>query len=421
MEREISPRWFVGFRWLAFAGQLLVLGIAVIAFKLTLPWMEIAALLLLIPASNLLFHTRTAKRFSETQVIGGLLVLDTLLLTGVLHQAGGPTNPFTIVYLLHVVLAAVMLGTSWTWAIAVLSSCGFGALFVGSRAVPEWDSHGAHHGFSLHLHGMLIAYIIVALLAAYFLNRIVGDLRKKERAFERLKNTAINQQKLASLTTIVGGAAHELGTPLATIAVVTHELERSIKHRYSDPDLLDDVALLNQETARCKKVLQDLSERTGDLLGEAPQAVTVSDLLQDAIEPLRLKLPFSVHGKVDSLIPRVPRKSLTLAIRALVKNAFEASQSTGKPVEILATESGQRMILEIQDSGTGMDAETLERVGEPFFSSKQPGHGMGLGVYLSRLTVEQLGGSLTINSQPGRGTKVKLMFPVDCSVVTEAA
>jgi two-component system sensor histidine kinase RegB len=422
MKGEISSLLFIRLRWFAFLGQLIILTVAIGIFQLTLPWVEILSLLMLIPVSTLLARVVFDRRISEKRFVGYLLAFDTLLLTAILYQAGGPTNPFTIVYLLHVVLAAVMLTPNWTWTITILSSIGFSSLFIYSRPVPEWESHGAHHGLSLHLHGMLLAYLVVAILVTYFLTKIVGELQRNQRMLERLQNSAMNQNKLASLTTITAGAAHELGTPLATIAVVTHEIERRVAARYSDRELLDDLALLKEEITRCKEVLQQLSEKTGDLIGEAPQPTTVSELLNEAVKPLKFTSAMHISGETNFLMPNVPRKSLTLAVRALLKNAFEASQDTKAPIEVAVVSADDKeIVIEVKDRGTGMDPETLERVGEPFFSTKPTGSGMGLGVYLSKLTVEQLGGGFFISSEWGRGTKVRLVFPANCSMLQKAA
>lgn len=414
MEKGIRSLWFIRLRWFAFLGQLLVLALAVGHFALSLPWISIAISLSLIPLSNITAQMSIKKYFSEKLLVGGLLALDTFILTAILCLAGGPTNPFTIVYLLHVVLAAVMLTPVWTWGIAILSSFGFGVLFLLSIPVPEWESHGAHHGLSLHLHGMLFAYIVVALLVAHFLSKIVGELQRKERKLQRLETLEANQQRLASLTTITANAAHELGTPLSTIAVVSHELGRMLLKRDADRDLLDDIALLKNETARCKAIIQELSERTGDLIGEVPQSLRVQDLLHDAIRPIKSDCEIKIIGSVE-IFMRVPRKALVLAVRALVKNAVEATNGDNKPIEIEAQINGAEILLEIRDSGIGMDGEALERIGEPFFSTKGQGKGMGLGVYLSKLTVEQLGGSLVFKSIYSHGTHALMTFPIDCA------
>lgn len=418
LQRALSSS-FIRLRWCAFFGQLLVLIAAVGFFDLTLPWEKILLLLAIIPVSNLAARTLFASKIREEQLVGGLLVLDTILLTAVLREAGGPTNPFTIVYLLHVVLAAVMLTPAWTWSIAALSCTGFFSLFVSSRAVPEWEHHGAHHGFSLHLHGMLAAYITVAFLVAYFLSKIVGELRRKEHRLSRLEHIAANQQRLTTLTTMTAGAAHELGTPLGTIAIVSHELEKALERKYPDKLLLEDVALLKSEISRCKKVLEELAKQSGDLLGEYLESLSASQLIAEAIVPLAAENRVNVSGSTDLLLHRVPRNALTIALRALLKNALEASENS--PIEVEVTQRNQEVQFQIRDRGMGISSENLERIGEPFFSTKGAGKGMGLGVYLTKLTAEQLGGTLSFASKLGEGTQALFSFPLSAHNEEKAA
>ena len=417
-ERERSPLWFIRLRWLAFLGLMLVLAAAILVFRFEFPGAAVTAVLLLIPISNLAAQSQAARVLPETALVGTLLAIDTVVLTVILHHAGGPTNPFTNIYLLYVVLAAVMLSPAWAWSITAITSLCFALLFVAAPPAVGMHDHGSHHGFSLHLHGMFFAYVIVATLVSYFLNKIVGELRKKERKLERLENVTSNQQRLASLATITASAAHEFGTPLATIAVVTRELERNITKKCPDPGLLEDLALLKTETMRCKQILADLSEKTGDLMGEAPQSVSVGELITDAVEALRVGERIQPIGALDIVLPSVPRKAIAIALKALLKNAVEASAS---PVEVEVAQSNQDIQILVRDRGPGIDADTLERVGEPFFSTKTNEHGTGLGVYLSRLTVEQLGGNLDITSELGKGTCATLTLPTNSSTLEQAA
>lgn len=410
MKERILPASFIRLRRYAFLGQFFILVLASGFFKLTLPVYSIAALLLIIPFTNFLFRSRLLRNVPEVTRAGSFLSLDTLVLTVVLYLAGGPTNPFTIVYLLHVVLAAVLLGPGWTWIITALSAAGFSALFIDSVSIPEWSHHGAHHGFSLHLHGMLFAYVTVSTLIAYYLTRLVRELREKERRILRLENIAAGQRQLASLTTITAGAAHELGTPLGTISLIAHELYRTLAEQESDNELLEDLSLLKSEVMRCKDIIHTLSEKSGDLLGEPPKNIMVKDLLEVALS-LAERARVKVSGAEDLYLTGVPKRALGLALHSLVKNALDASEA-GSIVflHIEATPSG--LILTVKDSGCGMDKETLERVGEPFFSTRETGKGMGLGVYLSKLTFEQLGGSISYTSQKARGTVVTVNLPL---------
>ncbi|MCO6432522.1 MAG: HAMP domain-containing histidine kinase [Deltaproteobacteria bacterium] len=411
MRNAYISKWYLHLRWFSFAGQLAVLWLATY-FGLTLPLSTILLILTVIPVTNILAY-RFIHSFSRSTSLGLILTLDTLILTAVLGQAGGPSNPFTIVYLLHLVLAAVMLTPSWTWFIAVLSSISFASLFIISRPVPEWEMHGAHHGFSLHLHGMLFAYMTVSFLAAYFLNKILKELRDKESRLNRLKAIEENQKRLAALATITAGAAHELGSPLGTIAVVAAEMERRITASGNDHVLQEDIKLLKSEVQRCKEVLRELAERTGDRTGEPLQVLSISELLEAATQPLITRAEFDLSGVKDERV-RVPPKALLAAIKNILANAVESYEGMRGIVRVATVTSERQMLLEISDEGCGIAESALERIGEPFFSTKDPGRGLGLGIYLARLTLEQIGGSLNISSIPGRGTSVKMVILRDC-------
>lgn len=404
--------WFIRLRWFSFLGQAIILVSAAGFFKLSLPVERIAGLILLIPITNLICSIKRISQISEFKLVGTLLSIDTILLTAVLYNSGGPTNPFTIFYLLHVVLAAIMLSPPWIWSITALSSFCFSSLFVYSIPVPEWDHHGAHHGFSLHLHGMLFAYIVASLLVAYFLNRIYTELKTKESRLHKLETIAANQKKLATLTTITANAAHELGTPLATIALISHELLQTLAKRLPEKDILEDLELLKKETFRCKKLIQDLSEKTGDIIGEPLIAVSIKSILDEAGQPLKLSASNVVFkGNLQQVIPNMPRSALVLAMRAILKNALDASKEN--PRIIVNVEStGTKILIKVEDHGIGMDAETLSRMGEPFFSTKEFGNGMGLGVYISKLTLDQIGGKIEYHSEPNQGTVVEVSIPL---------
>ncbi len=399
--------------------------IAQIFFSIELPILEILLLLAIIPCSNLYAQSRLIKQIDQQALIGGLLTLDTLLLTGLLYLTGGPTNPFSIVFLLHVVLAAILLNSAWTWTITTLATLCFALLFVDYRVIPEWShahmGHSQHHGFSLHLHGMLFALCAVAVLVAYFINHIVIALRKKERRLQQLENLSQNQQRLMWLTTLIAGSAHELGTPLGTIGIIAYELERELKKLPVSSGIFEDLELLKSETIRCKQILSDLGDKTGDIFGEMPEAVNLKELLNDASAPF-LSSKVDIRLELTENLPALtaPRRALLLAFRALIKNALEASADTQAAVIVRCRNQAERVIVEIIDSGKGLSDEQLSRLGEPFFSTK-PGQGLGLGVYLARLTAQRLGGQLQYTSHKNTGTTAQFEIPREISMALEAA
>ncbi len=407
--------WFIRLRWFAFIAQIIILASTVLFFKVEVNWQKIALILSALPLSNIITTQFLVKKFSAQAITICLIFLDTIILSAILYLSGGPANPFTIVFLLHLVLTAVLLDERWTWVMALTTCAAYVFLFFFS---PETGSdHQHHHGssnsFSLHLYGMLFAFITVAVLVAYFLNKIITELRLKELRLQKLEQLAVNSQRLASLVTITAGTAHELGTPLSTIAVVCKELELELKNLNPSPEILEDLHLIQQEVGRCKDYLSNLSEKTGDLTGETHQSISARDLISQIIAPLYNKNHrFEIEGSADHILNLIPVKSLTIAIRALVKNSLDASSGSIKNVTIRHQIINNYNQIEIIDFGLGMDPETLEMIGEPFFSQKDSKDGLGLGVYLSKLVANQIGGELTFTSTISQGTCAKFRFPV---------
>ena len=413
MQKNNSSNWLINLRWFAFIGQVFVLFLSVFVFKLSIPWKSISLVLILIPVSNLIFKKFESK-INYKIITGSLIVLDIFLLTAVLAFAGGPSNPFTIFYFLGVVLAALLLDSTWTWATAAISSLGFGILFIFSIPVPEWSHHGENMGLSLHLHGMLAAYLSAAFISAYFLNKIALELKTRERKLERLENIAANQKKLAALTTITANAAHELNTPLSTIAVICHELNKSIHKVTDNKAFIEDINLLTEETARCKNIIINLSEKTGDLLGETPANVSLSDLLNEIVLTFSDNAVINLNT-IDQVIKNIPKRALTQAIKAVTKNAIEASEINPAKIEITCSKQRDTIEIKISDNGKGMSQEILERIGEPFYSTKPANNGMGLGIYITKLTLQQLGGHITFDSKINFGTTVTITLPIERS------
>jgi two-component system sensor histidine kinase RegB len=218
------------------------------------------------------------------------------------------------------------------------------------------------------------------------------------------------KDRLASLATLAAGAAHELNTPLGTIAVVATELERYANRTTHDPALAADSRLVRQEVNRCREILRRMSVEGAEPAGEAATSVTVADLLTTVAHALpdaslRIDAPHSLP------LLRVPRHAVEQSLIALAKNAIEASPA-GSPVHLAAARSGKSIRFSIVDSGAGMSPETLRHAGEPFFTSKEPGKGMGLGIFLVRTLADQLGGRSELTSSLGEGTSAALELPL---------
>ncbi|MCC6642418.1 MAG: HAMP domain-containing histidine kinase [Deltaproteobacteria bacterium] len=414
---EIWLPWIVRLRWVAAAGQVCAIVVARAALGLDIP---VGWLLLVAAATGVSNGALVAllPRLSKAPVptVTSVLALDVVLLTALLALSGGPANPFSVLYLVHVALAAVVLGVRSALGIATLSAIGYASLFVlpGVSGL-EHALHGPG-AMTLHLAGMWIATAAAAGIIGLFVAQIVAALRRREAQVRALERTAARAEKLVSLSTLAAGAAHELATPLGTIAVAAGELTRRLSSGEPGPAAKDDARLILEEVARCREILSRMQAGGGGTVGEGPEPIDVIDLLSGVREELR---PFErdrlrIERCPETLALRAPRRAIVQSLVSLVRNALLATPAPGSVV-LRAGRSAERVRFEVVDEGAGMTHDVLERAGEPFFTTRAPGEGMGLGIFLARAVAEQLGGAVRLESQPGRGTRA--LFEVDVDAV----
>jgi two-component system sensor histidine kinase RegB len=401
-------------RWVTVGGLALILVVLTAAFEVSLPTGRLALLIAAMAATNLALARAVARaRPIGRGALGAVFGLDIVLLTATLQLTGGPANPLSVLYLVPVTVAAVSLGRGWTWLLTALSIAGFGALFVWSLPLPSFGAAHVHAGpMSDHLLGMWLAFVAAALVIAYFVERATRALAERERELAALRATAARNERLASLTTLAAGAAHELATPLATIAVAAHELERAAAGGADAAEVLDDARLIRAEVDRCHEILDQLSGRaSGATVAEGPLD------LADLVARVRRKLSPAEADRLDERCAlatsraALPGEALARILGSLVRNAFEATPAPRR-VALAAGEEGGSLRFTVRDEGLGMPPEVLARAGEPFFTTKQPG-GFGLGLFLARHFAEEFGGVLRLTSVPGAGTTAVLEFPLE--------
>ncbi|MCL4822400.1 MAG: HAMP domain-containing histidine kinase [Vicinamibacteria bacterium] len=403
---EISLDWVIRLRWWAVAGQTATVLMAQAVFG----GLRLAALFALIgalAATNLALALWRRRLRAPRLACGAVLAFDTLLLTGLLQVAGGAYNPFSVLYLVHITLAAVVLGSRWTWFLAGLAVACFGMLFL----LPTPHLHHAAPDMSLHLRGMWIAFAVAAALTAYFVVHLTTALERRDEALAAMRERVSRHQRVAAVTTLATGAAHELGTPLATIAVASKELERAVRE-LPEPHasrLAEDAGLIRAELERCRGILDRLATDAGQAAGEDPGLLGPEELAAAirAAAAARERDCLHVTARPGPALS-LARGALLQVVQNLARNALEAG-ATAVRIEVDSAEG--RMRLRVADDGAGMEHHVLERAGEPFFSTKAPGSGLGLGLFVARSLVEQMGGRLRIDSTPGRGTEVCVEVP----------
>lgn len=410
----IDATWLIRLRWISAVSQLALILVVSLVFAVQLPLAELCVVLglLLVTNAGLAMSTRV-RAAPSTLEVGSVLILDTLLLYATLFLTGGPSNPFSIVFLVHIALAAVVLGARWTWLLAGVASVCFAALFFWHRPLPG-VSHDMHDSFSFHLYGMFIAFLLTALLVAFFVSRVASQLQETEQQLRESEGERQKQLRLSSLATLAAGAAHELATPLSTIAIAAGELAEELRNT---PLLHDDVELIRKQVKRCKEVLDQMGASGGQLKGELSTAISSRSVVTGVLDELPPKRQALVDCEIKTPAELyLPSVGLRQSLLALVRNALDASDQKGK-IRVTVSETFDGVLFEVRDWGCGMSTEVRERVGEPFFTTKEPGAGMGLGLFLTKAFVAQNGGSLEFESASGEGTVARMWFPKQRRIV----
>lgn len=400
-------RWMLGLRWAGLLSQVLV--VAMSASLIVGETRDAFVVVLLGAVTNvvvqvLLVRGRLPPRVAETAVAVSIAV-DVVLLTVLLGLSGGPLNPFTFFYILHVTTATVALSVPMAVGLTVLAALAYGVLFLPGVFDADAHMHLMHGpGFMLHVRGMWVAFAVTAAFIVVFVSRLRRTLAARDARLAEVARLEERARRLAGLATLAGGAAHELSTPLSTIALVADELPAALaKSGDVSATVIDDVRLIQTEVRRCKEVLARLAADGGTPGGEQVVTLPLHAIVEDMVRGLER---VRIEGSDGGTTVRVQRRALGSALRGLVKNALQAG-----PGEVTVFVDDRDGRIRIVDRGAGIDANLLTRVGEPFFTTREPGQGMGLGVFLAATVVDQCGGRLQIDSRAGVGTTVTITLP----------
>jgi two-component system sensor histidine kinase RegB len=411
---ELVLRWLVPLRFLAAAGQGVALAVAALALELPLPYRALWVVPALTVLSNFALWLAPVPPERARGVAAGVLVLDTLLFTALLTLSGGPDNPFSAIYAIHVAIAAMLGSARATWLVSGLSAAGYAFAFRWHESQHFWHGPVAE-GIPLQLHavGMWVAVAVVAVVITFFIGTITRKLREREAALRSMGEVAARSARLASLTTLAAGAAHELGSPLGTIAVIARDLAGAAARTPALAPLADDATLLRSEVDRCRAILDRMSARAERVDVDALEPLSAAEIagvlgkseFGDAAERVDVAVDAPAGASLGS------RADFAAVVVPLVHNSLDASPPGGR-VRVNVALEDERVRVRVRDEGHGMSSEVLERAGEPFFTTRPPGRGTGLGLFVVRLHAERLGGSLRLESAPGAGTTASAEWPL---------
>jgi two-component system sensor histidine kinase RegB len=410
VSNTINLRRLVVLRCIALVGQLLAVWVAVTNLHMMLPLQPLVGIIAAMALFNLLtwWRLRLSWQVTERELFIHL-ALDVAALTGLLYFSGGSTNPFVTLYLLPLALAAAALPGNYVWGMAAISVVCYSALMF--FYVPLAQDH-VHHGddFSLHVIGMWLGFVLSAGIIAWFAVRMAGTRRERDRLLAEMRENALRHERILALGTLAAGAAHELGTPLSTMAVITKEMAREAAVM---PGMGDNLRILRDQIDRCKTILSNLSASAGQTRAEGGRSLSLEDYLDGVLRDWQAtRLGITPRRRFEGPRPSpeiVAEHTLSQAITNILNNAADASPES---VDITARWSESELVLEVCDRGKGLTEATAERVGQPFFTTKEPGKGLGLGLFLTHATLNRFGGAVRLYNQEGGGVCTQLTLPI---------
>ena len=403
----INLQRLVAYRYLVLAGLVIGLLVAVIR-DIALPIGSLLVVIVIFAALNLItwLRLRWLERPVGEQELFMHLFSDVLILAALLYFTGGSTNPFVSLFLLPLTLAAAALPGRYTWAIATAAVICYSFLMVWYFPIPH--QHGIN--FNLHVLGMWFGFVLSAILISYFAVKMSATLRERDRALALARENALRDERLVSLGTLAAGAAHELGTPLATMAVLAKDLESECA---GTPGVAEPFQVLRGQIARCKDILSQLAVSAGQARAEAGRDLALDQYLAQIVEHWhngRPAVDMRLKWEGTQPPPRIiADQTLTQAITNILNNAADASEWQ---VEVVGHWSDSELLLEICDHGEGLSAAATSHAGEPFFTTKPPGQGLGLGLFLAQSAIRRLGGSVELFNRREGGACTRIVLPL---------
>lgn len=418
----VRLRTLTNLRWLAVGGQ----SIAILTVHFAVGFATPLGLCIMAIAASAWLNLFTALRFSPQRFLtdreaAAFIAFDVVQLCALLSFTGGLLNPFSALIIAPVMIAASFLALRYTVLIAALGLAGVGVLAMYHMALP-WRAGEVLELAPVYKFGVWAALSFSVIFFAAYAHRIAAESAQMRSALAATQLVLEREQRLSALGGLAAAAAHELGTPLATIQLTAREMQRELEN---DETLREDATLLVEQVKRCREILGRLSQH-----GEAGDAihdrVDVVGLLKEAASPflenvdgpeIRIESE-SGDGAPEPMLRRRPE--IIYGLRNFVENAVGFARAD---VRIGAIWSGDRLAITIDDDGPGFSVEVLTRLGEPYVSSRFAGRraeglraasertgGMGLGFFIAKSLLEGTGAEISWANRNSGGAQVNVAW-----------
>ncbi len=433
---EISAKenlqWLFILRNLMIGGESLLLLISIDILKIPLHQEALWLTILAIGSVNLYTWMRLKTDIHVTEMeIFSQLAIDVFAIAALLYLTGGATNPFTWIFLLPVILTAIVLPHAYTWYMVILTTTLYTFLIPFHATLTTVEPHLMHMDmasmspamhdtqdqefFNFHIFGMWFGFVCSAGLVAFFAVELSNTIKMGERTLAEAREKSLQDERIIALGTLAASAAHDMGTPLGTMAIIAHEL----KDDYSPEvhtELHEKMHILQDQINRCKQALSVMSASAGELRAESGHITVLSDYLDEVLMQWRsqqpgVKLNLHINPKAPLNESILAELTLTHSLINILNNAAEVTAiEKGIDFSINPCTEENFVGLRIRDYGPGIPDELINKIGKaPINDSSQ---GLGVGLFLTYSTINRLGGTIDVSNPPNGGACIDIILPL---------
>jgi len=433
---EISAKenlqWLFILRNLMIGGESMLLLISIDILKIPLHQEVLWLTILAIGTVNLYTWMRLKTDLPVTEMeIFSQLSLDVFAIAALLYLTGGATNPFTWIFLLPVILTAIILPHGYTWYMVILTTTLYTFLIPFHASLTTVEPHLMHESmqslshtmhvqqdeefFNFHIFGMWFGFVCSSGLVAFFSLELSNTIKASERTLADAREKALQDDRIISLGTLAASAAHDMGTPLGTMAIVAHELKNDPKS-VTPKELREKMQLIEDQINRCKQALSVMSASAGELRAESGRLEIVTLYLDEVINQWRSQKPeIKLNFIINPLAPLTGKLladlTLTHSLINILNNAAEVTPiEKGIDLSINPCTVAEFIAIQIRDYGPGIPEALITELGKTQISNSS--QGLGVGLLLAYSTITRLGGSIDINNAPTGGACIDIILPL---------
>src|SRR5882724_10390527 len=413
--RHVRLDTILRLRWLAALGQLAAIFIVAQGLEFDVPVVPCVAIVGLSAALNLALQIAfNPMQRLEPVYAAGLLALNIVELAGLLFLTGGLQNPFSFLFLAPVLISATALPIRLTIALGALAIACASALVFFHMPLP-WEGEEPLVLPPIYLFGVWLSILVAIGVTSLYAFQVTEEARKLSDALAATELVLTREQHLTQLDGLAAAAAHELGTPLSTIFLISRELEQSVQ---DNPPLANDLKTLREQAQRCRDILAKITQLSAS--GAPFDRMPLSTLIEETVAPHRdfgvaIRVRIAVAGASEPVGTRNP--AILYGVGNILENAVDFARTT---VEVNAWWNADTVEIIISDDGPGIAPDMLKRIGEPYLSRRrsadeaQSGHsGLGLGVFIARTLLERTGAKVSFTNRtfPDHGAVVQIAWP----------